>query len=87
MPKLPGRDERPRAKVSLFRISGKWYMDEEWRIPTEAEVLAGGGNRGDAVGPYCMRYSPDYKGTQWLTLVHTQEPWGYAHIIHDLPPF
>lgn len=69
-----------KATVILFKPSGKYYTDSLWEIPTLAQVLAGGGNRGDAMIPYCMRYSPDFQ-PGWIALVETQEPWGYPHLI------
>lgn len=76
-----------KAKVILFKESGKYYTEEEWEIPTEDEVLARFGNRGDSVIPYCMVYSLDAHTIGGPVLVETQEPWGYPHLLHakDLP--
>jgi hypothetical protein len=54
------------ARVILFRESGKYYTEEEWRIPE------------GAIGPHDMTRSPDFRriGTGPV-LVDTQEPWGY----------
>ncbi len=71
-----------KARVVLFKPSGKYYAEEEWEIPTVDQVVGGGGNRGDSVGPFCMRYSPDFRRIAGGTvLVETQEPWGYPHLI------
>lgn len=73
-----------KAKVILFKSSGKYYTEEEWRIPTREEAEAHPGfMRGDMVGPYCMKYSPDFHriGGGGPVLVITQEPWGYPHLL------
>lgn len=76
-----------KAKVTLFKSSGKYYTDEEWEIPTEEtyeprEEETESPLRGDFVGPYCMRWSPDFHRIgQGKVLVHTQEPWGFPHLI------
>ena len=31
-------EDRPRAKVILFKPSGKYYTEEDWRIPTLEEA-------------------------------------------------
>lgn len=70
------------ARVILFKASGKYYTEEAWLIPTLDEVLAGGGNRGDATIPYCMRFSTNFRRIEGgPILVVTQEPWGYPHLI------
>lgn len=68
------------ATVILFKPSGKYYTEEDWRIPTEAD-LPDDALRGDLVGPFCMMHSPDFRriGTG-AVLVGTQEPWGYPHL-------
>lgn len=77
----PGEKE-PRAKVILFRKGGKYYTEETWRRPTAMQVAAGGGTPGDTVGPYSMRFSPDFRRIDGgPVLVETQEPWGYPHLI------
>jgi hypothetical protein len=78
--------ERKKAKVILFKRSGKFYTEEEWEIPTREEVVKRGGNSGDSVGPYCMRYSKDFRriGGDGAILIETQEPWGYPHLIPGL---
>lgn len=79
---------REYAEVTLFKPTGKFYTTEAWRIPTEEEAREHPEfHAGDMVGPYCMKYSPDFhridrRGT---VLVHTQEPWGYPHLFPNLP--
>jgi hypothetical protein len=59
-----------KAKVILFKPSGKAYTDEEWRIPD------------GAIGPYDMRQSPDFRRIDGgAVLVPVQEPWGYEFLI------
>lgn len=72
-----------RATVFLFKESGKYYTEEEWRIPTEEEARSAGmDSRGDMVIPYVMRWSPDFRRIgNGPVLVVTQEPWGYPHLI------
>lgn len=63
-----------KAKVILFRESGKYYTEEEWTIPA------------NAIGPYDMRESVDFRRIgNGAVLVETQEPWGYPCLIpfHD----
>lgn len=66
-----------RAKVELFKPTGKWYTDECWAIPTS--VPWNTGTRG-ALGPFDMRHSPD---AHWDGPVYVpeQEPWGYSHLL------
>jgi hypothetical protein len=75
--------ERPKAKVILFKDSGKYYTEEEWLIPTEQEASKFQGFRpGDMAVPYCMNYSPDFRRiSNGKVLVVTQEPWGYPHLL------
>jgi hypothetical protein len=57
------------AHVLLFKPSGKYYTEEDWRIPA------------DAIGPYDMLHSPDFRRiSNGPVLVETQEPWGYPHL-------
>lgn len=73
------------ADVILFKPTGKFYTEEKWLIPTVAvmerhDLFAGG--RGDYVGPFVMRYSPDFRRISGgPVLVVTQEPWGYPHLL------
>ncbi|MEV4939576.1 hypothetical protein [Streptomyces zaomyceticus] len=58
------------ARVILFKPSGKYYTEEEWRVPA------------GAIGPYAMKESPDFRRISGgAVLVDTQEPWGYPHLI------
>lgn len=59
-----------RATVILFKEDGKYYTEEEWRIPEGAIV------------PSDMIRSPDFRriGGVGHVLVDTQEPWGYPHL-------
>lgn len=71
-----------KARVELFKRSGKYYTEEEWTIPTREQVLAAGGRPGDSVIPYCMKYSPDFRRIDGgPVLVLEQEPWGFPHLI------
>lgn len=58
-----------RAKVILFKSTGKYYTEEEWIVPE------------GAIGPYDMANSPDFRRIGGgAVLVETQEPWGYPHL-------
>lgn len=60
----------PTAKVILFKPTGKFHTEEEWRIPT------------GAIGPYDMAQSPDFRQIAGgPVLVETQEPWGFPHLL------
>lgn len=70
-----------KATVILFKPSGKYYTEEQWEVPLPDAVLEGGGNRGDSVTPFCMRFSTDFRRISGgPVLVVTQEPWGYPHL-------
>lgn len=59
-----------KAKVVLFKETGKYYTEEEWEIPD------------GAIGPYDMRESVDFRRIgHGSVLVETQEPWGYPHLL------
>ena len=61
--------ETPKARVILFRRSGKYYTEEDWRVPE------------GAIGPYDMARSPDWRRIDGgPVLVDSQEPWGYPHL-------
>lgn len=64
-----------RARVVIFKDTGKYYTGEYWEIPE------------DAIGPYDMRMSPDARfideGRGWFALVATQEPWGFPYLLTD----
>lgn len=74
---------RATAKVILFKETGKYYTEEEWRIPTVEEAEQRPGFMGgDMVAPYCMIYSPDFHRIgQGSVLVVSQEPWGFPHLL------
>lgn len=65
-----------KATVTLFKSSGKYYTDEEWRIPP------------DAVVPADMINSLDFRRLSdgGAVLVPKQEPWGYPHLFPNDPP-
>jgi hypothetical protein len=76
-----------KAKVILFKESGKYYTEEEWEIPTEEELEEKQKDipremRHFVFLPTCMRFSKDFRriGTNGAVLVVTQEPWGYPHL-------
>lgn len=59
-----------KARVILFKIGGKYYTEEEWRVPNTA------------IGPYDMAESPDFRRIAGgPVLVPAQEPWGYPFLI------
>lgn len=70
------------AKVILFKASGKFYTEEEWRIPTE--VPDHSPERGDFVrgvlGPWDMALSPDFRRISGGAVLVTDEKWGYPHL-------
>lgn len=76
---------RAKARIILFKQSGKYYTEEEWEIPTQEEVIERGGNRGDSIGPFCMRYSKDFRriAGSGPVLVDSQDPWGYPHLFPE----
>lgn len=60
--------------VTLFKDTGKYYTSEGWRIPD------------DAIGPWDMERSVDFRRIgRGSVLVEAQEPWGYPHLIPNLP--
>jgi hypothetical protein len=73
-----------KAKVILFKPTGKYYTGEEWRIPTVVPGWSpqrGSYTRG-AIIPADMLYSPDFRRIDGgAVLVPEQEPWGYPHLI------
>lgn len=77
----PSREQR--VTVHLFKPSGKWYAEEEWRVPTT--IRDHSPQRGyfvrEAIGPWDMRHSPDFRRISGgPVLVPSQEPWGYPHL-------
>lgn len=59
-----------RARVILFKLGGKYYTEEEWRVPVSA------------IGPWDMKDSPDFRRISGCgpVLVPSQEPWGFPHL-------
>ena len=70
-----------KAKVILFKESGKYYTSEEWEIPTEVPSYnPNAGSRG-VMFPADMEYSPDFRRIgNGAVLIESQEPWGYPHL-------
>lgn len=63
-----------KARVILFRRSGKYYTEEYWDIPKGAII------------PAAMEDSPDFRRIEGgPVLVDTQEPWGYPHLFPSDP--
>ena len=63
-------EEEPKATVILFKPSGKYYTEEEWRIPK------------GAMSPHDMERSPDFRRIGGgPVLVDTQEPWGFPALL------
>lgn len=59
-----------KARVILFKPSGKYYTEEEWEIPF------------GAIGPWEMEKSKDFRRiANGPVLVATQEPWGFPHLL------
>lgn len=78
-----------KAKVILFKKSGKYYTEEEWEIPTEEELKEK--QKGEAYPwyhfmPGCMIYSKDARriGGDGAILIPSQEPWGFPHLFPPL---
>lgn len=77
-----------RVRVELFKPTGKWYTDDEWRIPTivrdHSEIR--GDYRRAAIGPHDMIQSPDFRRIGGgAVLVPSQEPWGYPFLFPGDP--
>jgi hypothetical protein len=65
-----------KAKVILFKDSGKYYTEDWWDIPD------------DAIGPHDMKHSPDFHRIgNGAVLIPSQEPWGYPWLINPAPGF
>lgn len=63
------------AEITLFKPSGKYYTTDYWEIPD------------DAIGPYDMARSKDARSIGGgAVLVESQEPWGFPHLLLDIPP-
>lgn len=62
-----------KAKVILFKDSGKYYTEEYWDIPD------------DAIGPFDMMRSKDFRRIGGgAVLVVSQEPWGYPWLVNPV---
>lgn len=58
-----------KARVILFKESGKYYTQEDWEVPENCIV------------PAHMDLSKDFRRIgNGAVLVVTQEPWGYPHL-------
>lgn len=58
-----------KATVILFKPSGKYYTEEQWRVPD------------GAIGPWDMERSLDFRRIAGgAVLVATQEPWGFPYL-------
>jgi len=72
-----------KAKVILFKASGKYYTEEEWEVPTEVPDYSSvrGNFMRRVIAPYDMRHSKDFRRLDGgAVLVVDQEPWGYPHL-------
>jgi hypothetical protein len=66
--------ERTYVRATLFKPSGKYYTEEDWKIPE------------DAIGPYDMERSPDFRRIGGgAVLIESQEPWGFPHLFPGVP--
>lgn len=77
-----------KAKVILFKDSGKYYTEEEWEIPTAEDLAEAQKNlpqetRWYEFMPGCLIYSRDFRriGGTGPVYVCTQEPWGFPHLL------
>jgi hypothetical protein len=61
------------ATVILFKPSGKFYTEEQWRIPE------------GAIGPWDMERSPDFRRIARGPVLITGEPWGFPHLFPAEP--
>lgn len=70
-----------KAKVILFRRSGKYYTEEEWEVPERVPRETGSGTR-EVILPEDMEHSPDFRRIDGgAVLVESQEPWGYPALL------
>lgn len=77
----PGPEQR--VRVDLFKPSGKWYTEEDWRIPqwVHDHSPQRGAFKRRPIGPYDMAQSPDFRRIDGgPVLVPSQDPWGYPHL-------
>lgn len=59
------------ARVILFKANGKYYTEEDWRVPA------------DGIGPWVMRQSPDFRRIDNGAVMVTSDRWGFPCL---LPP-
>lgn len=65
-----------KAKVILFKESGKYYTEEEWEIPGP-ELLGR-----ETLNPADMFLSKDFRRIgDGSVLVVSQEPWGWPALL------
>lgn len=72
-----------KARVVLFKPSGKYYTEEEWEVPEDCPSYTEDGEYRPrpAIGPYDMFFSRDFRRIGGgAVLVESQEPWGYPHL-------
>lgn len=68
--KTPPKAGNKQVRVILFRLSGKYYTEENWTMPD------------GALTPSDMIRSPDFRRIdRGKVLICTQEPWGYPHLL------
>lgn len=78
-----------KVKVILFKPTGKFYTEEEWRVPESVPMTEGtpawaaGVRTSKVTGPYDMRHSPDFRRIEGgAVLVPSQEPWGFPFLFN-----
>ena len=60
-----------KARVILFKDSGKYYSEDYWEIPE------------GAIGPWDMERSEDFRRIgNGAVLIETQEPWGFPWLVN-----
>jgi hypothetical protein len=77
-----------KAKVILFKESGKYYTEEKWEIPTKEELAEK--QKGIKFPwyefmPGCMLLSKDFRRIgNGSVLIESQEPWGFPHLFPNV---
>ncbi len=85
-------DWRGKAKVILFKPSGKYYTEEEWKIPNPLILEAAQQHlpkerRVGIYNPKCMEHSPDFRRIDGgAVLVSSEGPWGFPHLLNTERP-
>lgn len=77
-----------RVRVILFRRSGKYYTEEEWRLPDEVNDRSHDGidYTRPPILPSDMDQSVDFRRIDGgPVLVESQEPWGHPWIFPGKP--